>query len=208
MDGLAYIYSVPYSYSLQYSLLPPLLFPVFNVARFVTSGYLDQKFIVLCHASLTSKPDYQSDLCCRWLYSVCPKYPQPLLRLRGDLHRGVNIIPGRIVLHMLILFSIKSEHLLRSWFTDGANMLNHLNIGLFELIFFYPKIENILRSWSIDWTNMLNHTIVPRTQQNVTCFCYIWQLIRLLPNNCLMILAWSQCPYNPGYYCFVCINPW
>ena len=45
-------------YSLiPYSILPFLLlfFPVFNVVRFLTSGYLDKKFIVLCRAYLHSK---------------------------------------------------------------------------------------------------------------------------------------------------------
>ena len=39
------------------ALLSPLLsfFPVFNVARFVTSGYLYKEFIFLCHTNLPSK---------------------------------------------------------------------------------------------------------------------------------------------------------
>ena len=54
-----------------------LFFLVYNVATFVTSGYLDnksivlfsrmKKFIVFCHASLPSKKYWSNSLCYRWL---------------------------------------------------------------------------------------------------------------------------------------------
>ena len=81
-------------------------------------------------------------------------------------------------------------------------------VFIFELIFSSINSKELLRSWFVDWTNVLNHLIIPRNQQNVTRFCYIWWWIRLLLDNCLMILAWPQRPYNWYYCCFVCINPW
>ena len=189
------------------SFYPPP-FPVFNVARLVTPSYMYQKFIVVSPISPPRKTAWEKWSLLPVTIFSCPKYPQPLLKSRGALYIGVNMLPERIVLHMLILFSLKSKHILRSWFTDGDNMLNHLNLGLFELILFYPNSEHILRYWFIYWNNMLNNIIVHRTQQNINCFCYIWLLIRLLLNKCLMIPAWSQFPYNQDYYCFVCINPW
>ena len=81
-------------------------------------------------------------------------------------------------------------------------------VFVFELVFFYLKSKNVLRSWFINGVNMLNHLIVPRNPKICTWFSYIWWCIRLLRDNYLMILAWSQCPYNRDCYFFVCINPW
>ena len=128
--------------------------------------------------------------------------------MRVSHHPGVNMLPGSSISRMLILFSLKRKNILWSWFIDGDNMLNHIYIRLFDLILFSPKRKHILWSWFIYRTNMLNHLIITRIQKNVTCFRYIWQWIRLFIDNCLMILAWYQCPYNWDYYCFVCISPW
>ena len=231
--------------------LPFFLFLLFwNIAIFVTSVYLYNSFIVLCHASITSKTDLaKCALCCWWIYSIFPffkKYPQPL-KLRGAFHRGFKRLPRRSISLIIscvniwthLIFSKEkiscSPYLLMEitcwtisipgylnsssfipkdfffyqyWFNYGDNMLNHFNPGLFELIFFYPKSKNILRSWFIDGDNILNHITIPRNQQNVTCFCYIWWWIRLLLDNCLMILAWTHHLYNRDCYCFFCIKPW
>ena len=53
--------------------------------------------------------------------------------MRGALYREFNMLPGRILLHILIFFSLKIGHILGSLFTYVDNTLNHLNIGLFEL---------------------------------------------------------------------------
>ena len=153
-------------------ILPFLIFfPVFNVARFVTSGYLDKKFIVFCHTSLPSKSAWGNVL------SVVGNYSQFVLLLYIYIYNtphhwswealftawlkifmtGVYYTWFLVCIFELILFSPRIENILRSWFIDGANMLNHLNPGLFELIFLSPRIKDILRSWFIDEANMLNH---------------------------------------------------
>ena len=58
------------------SILPFfILFPFYNVEKFVTSGYLDKNFIVLCHDSLRSKTAWANVL------SVVGDYSQFFLHL-------------------------------------------------------------------------------------------------------------------------------
>ena len=75
-----------------------LLFIVCNVERFLTSGYLDKKFIVLRHAFLPSKTSWEN------VISVGSDYSQFLLqplRLGGDINRGIKRLPGRIILRII-----------------------------------------------------------------------------------------------------------
>ena len=86
----------------------------------------------LCPVKLLGK----SFLCCRWLYSICPKYPKPLLKLRGALHRGVNMLPGRVILHMIIFVSLKrffswSPYLLMGLLCWTISILGYLNLSYF-----------------------------------------------------------------------------
>ena len=104
MAGLAYIYTMPKSYSLKYSSLFSLLFLVCNVAIFVNSGYLDKKLIVLCHNSLPSRTDWENILSVVGKYNqfdfLFKEYPQKLM-LRGALHHWYKRFPVRILLHTI-----------------------------------------------------------------------------------------------------------
>ena len=171
-----------------------LVFIVCNVARFVTSGYPDKKFIVFCHASLPIKNDWEHVLSVVGDYSQFfppsffpPFYsfqcPQPQLKFRGDLRHGAKKISGRSILHMI----------------SSVLIWTHLLLS---------KDKNILRSWFIDWYNMLKYLVIPRNHKMFTCFHYLWLWTNCLLDNCLIFLAWYQHPYNQYYYSFVCINPW
>ena len=101
-----------------------ILFPVCNVARFVTSGYLDKNSIVLPHASLSSKTDWANllSVVCEYIpFFLSPffkQYYQPL-KLRGALHRQDKRLPGRSILRMIYRVNI-GTHLL---FSKGKNYL-------------------------------------------------------------------------------------
>ena len=81
LTGMVYIYAMPYFYYLPYYSLFSSFISVFNVAILVTSGYLDKKFIVLCHTSLTSKNDWANMLSVVGDYSRFPLPPFFLLLL-------------------------------------------------------------------------------------------------------------------------------
>ena len=161
-----------------------IFFMVCNVSRFFNSGYLNKKFIVFCHAYLTSKTDLENVLYVVSDYS-------PFFRLFLN-------IPNHWSLGVLFTAGLKGflGGVYYSWFL----------VFIFELIFFYPKSKNLLLSWFIDGSNMFNHLIIPRNQKNVTWFCYIWGCIRLLIDKYMIILAWNQRPYNWDF--FFCINSW
>ena len=77
-----------------------LLFPVCNVTIFVPPGYLDKKFIVLCHTSFPGKTAWENMLYVVGEYSqffVPPleKYPQQL-KSGGGLHRWDKILTGGV----------------------------------------------------------------------------------------------------------------
>ena len=115
------------------------------------------------------------------LSSLFKQYPQQL-NLRGDLHHWDKGFMGGVYY---------------AWFI----------VWIFEFIFFYSKNKNILRSLFIYGANVLTHLIIPRHRKNVTWFCYIWRLSRLLLYNCLVILAWPRSSYNRGYYLFCLYQP-
>ena len=82
-----------------------LFFPVFNVARFVTSGYMDKRFIVLCNSYLPSKTDSEKFLsvvggCSQIFLPLVFIYPQPM-KFRVALFRGVKRLPWRSTLRMI-----------------------------------------------------------------------------------------------------------
>ena len=113
LSCLACIYSMLYSYFLQYS---STFFLVCNVARFVSSRYLDKKSIVffapLCPVKLIGQTWYLLSVTIvnvSFLLTPPPPFffllfflqcPQPL-RFRGALYRRVKRLPGRSVSRMI-----------------------------------------------------------------------------------------------------------
>ena len=163
---------------------PFFLLPVCNVARFVTSVYLDKKFIVLCHGSILSKTSWSNVL------SVVSDYIQFVLFFLSD-HWSWG---------MLFTTGLKG-------FLGGLYYALFL-VCIFELIFFSLKSNNLLQYWFVEGYDMLKHLIIPRNHPNITCFSYICCWIRLLIGHYMVILAWSKRPYTRYYYCFLCVNPW
>ena len=122
-----------------------LFFPVYNLTRFVNSVYLYKKFIVMCHASLLITTDRAN------VISVVGDYIQFFL----------PFFPNRWIWGVLFVAGLQV-------------LLGGVPCACFLLCISELKRKNILRSWFIDWDNMLNHLIIPRSQQNFTCFRYIW----------------------------------
>ena len=152
-----------------------LIFPVFNVAIFLTSGYLGQNFIVLCHTSLPRKIAWANVLSIVGDYSqfILPiKKKNQQLKFRGGLHRWYKVFLGRVYYawFLVCIFEIKSEIFFCSSFIYGDSMFNHI--------------------------------IIPRSQKNVTWFRYIWWRIRLLLDNCPFILAFNHNPYRDRDNCY------
>ena len=136
-----------------------LLFLVCNVAIFLTSGYLDKKFIVLCHISMPSKTSWEN-----------------VLSFVGD-YSQFGLPP----------FFFSSSSFYSSFYSSFLNISNHWSWGviitaglkgflggvyyacflvcIFELILFDLNRKNLMQSWFIDESNMLNHIIIPRNQK-------------------------------------------
>ena len=99
-----------------------ILFPIYNISRFVTSGYLDKKVIFLCHASLPSKNTWKN------VFSVVGDYSQLSSLLYIYIFKN---IPNHWILGVLFTAVIKGflGRVYYKWFL----------VYIFELILFYPK---------------------------------------------------------------------
>ena len=139
------------------SILPLFLFfPVWNVARFVDSGYLDKKLIVLCHASLPSKKYWANVL------SVVGKYSQFVLNISNHYWKLWVLFTAGLTWFLGVLYYAFSYYFLQ---TANISYGPDLLIGL---IFWTISILGYLNSSS--FLQIYNLSYIPGLLIGIICW--------------------------------------